>query len=313
MTLRKKTIPLSNQPGIIILVFMVSAFLLTGCLPAVRQIPAAHYLQSPCLPDPLPYTVHTPPEWDGVTPLPLAILLHDRHETGSVFEDSHVVSHLHGLMATGHIPAVLLAVPENSEGFWWNYYDGTHRYADCLAVDFIAELNRTYPLLNEPSARHIFGVGLGAMGAVETVAMHPGVFGSAGALNGRYFDAAGAADYVRGRPFSGFNAVFGPPESQKAMTARSIYDRITSAADVAHTRFVLGHTLRSGWEIADSNEFFLRHLATLGIPHDFVVFHGSSLKSEERAMVAICIAVQLGLNDLYGEIDGVPYQVLKYR
>lgn len=284
-----------------------------GCATLPSASPPAMTVTGERMPEPVPCRVYTPPGWDGATPLRLVILLHDRGENGSSFEKRGVIASLSARMSSGVIPPALLAVPETADGYWWNWHNRSRMVSDFLMMDLIPALAERYPLLPTSDALHLFGVGTGAMAAVELPARYPGVFFTVGALNGIYFDATGAADYARESINSRFESVFGPPTNPEAMTDHSVFDLIRSAGDVPITRFVLGSLSTGSWRILESNDLLRQHLFKLQIPHDVVDFFSTPRSKSLPAAMAVVIAVQLGQTEISGEIDGNPYQVFKSR
>lgn len=292
---------------------LIISVIATGCLTGTASVPPEMSVSGPNLPMPAPCRIYTPPDWDGITQLPLIILLHDHNENSLVFERHGVPSALFTMMDAGSIPPALLAVPESENGFWWNYYDRSRRYADFIARDLIPAVAKNYPVQRTSRSLHIFGIGTGAMGAVELAALYPGFFATVGALNGQYFDAGGAAQYVQENPWRNFEKVFGPMTNERAMNAHSVYHLIRKATDVPGTRFVLGNSAMGSWDLIESNELFRQHLFQQDIPHDVIEFFGSQRQDSIWAIIPVFISLQLGAGDTYGEINGNPYHVFKSR
>lgn len=287
---------------------------LSGCVSTPSELVAGGpVMVSEYVPEPVPYRVYTPPSWNGTDPLPLLIFLHDRNGHCTDLETAQIIPYLRTAFQSGEMPPCIIAAPESRRGFWWNYYDNTRRYADFLIADFIPRLRLKYPVTPGPGGLHILGVGTGAMGAVELAIQHPGHIGTVGALGGYFFDDLGAAVYVDKNIFSGMEKVLGPSTDPEAMRAHSVYHRIQSKADAAGTCFVLGSGAFSGWDVAESNELFRQHLALHNIPHDYVMFHGTSKWESRRNIMPVFIGLQLGDRRNRGQVNGMPYEVLKYR
>ena len=151
------------------------------------------------------------------------------------------------------------------------------------------------------------------MAAVEAAAIYPGIFGTVGALNGVYFDLAGAVAYAEQNPFADFDAIFGPSQNQRVMAAHAVYSLIESASDVPGTRFVVGCCALDSWDVNESNEVLRQHLFQLRIPHDSVEFFGTKESASSLSIIPVFVSLQLGAGDTYGEINGNPYHVFKSR
>jgi hypothetical protein len=286
---------------------------ISGCATGINTFIEEPGIQSKYVSENVQYKTYVPPDWNGSTPLSMVILLHDRKENFHVFEKSGVVDAFFNISAENRLPESVLIVPDNPGGFWWNYYDGSKKYADFIVRELIPAVQSTFPTRNETRHIHLFGTGTGAMGAVELAFVFPGIFGTVGALNGLYFDVMGAATYVEQNPFINLKRVFGPADNIRAMTIRSVFNNIQTRQDVPETRFVIGNSSFGSWELNQSNELFQEHLLQLDIPHDRVIFHGSDDKQTTRSMIPVFLGLQLGMGNTYGETGSVPYHVLKFR
>jgi len=291
-----------------------AVLMLSGCAGTSSDLTAGGpVMTSENLPEPVAYRVYTPPGWDGSEPLPLLIYLHDRGGHCTDLETSGIIPVLFSAFQAGTLPPCIVAAPESHGGYWWNYFDGSRRYGDFLMDEFIPALRSRYPVRPGPRGLHVLGVGTGAMGAVELAYLYPGRIGTVAALDGYYFDDLGASVYVDKHFFSGMEKILGPSDDPRAMAAHSVYYRITSAQSVAPTRFVLGCGAFSDWDVTETNELFRQHLALHSIPHDTVMFHGTSRREGRLAILPVFISQQLGDRRTRGEINGEPYEILKFR
>ncbi len=295
---------------VFICVFLIGA---TGCQTTSQFSANSTVIPTRNLPEAHQCFIYEPPDTLQYSQLPVVILLGNRTHRSNFFERSNTIAQLHEWMTQGLIPPALLVVPESRDGLWWNYFDQSHMYADYLVNDLIPELQKKYSVAANSRHHHVFGIGTGAMGAVEMSSLYTGSFGTVGALNGYYFDSAGAPNYIRQHPFQNSRQIFGPPENQLAMNARSIYKHIQKSSNVEGTRFFLGFCGSDGWDIIQSNTLFQEHLMHLGISHDIINFYGAMSRQTTIKMIPVFIALQLGLQEIYGEIDDVSWQVLRHR
>jgi enterochelin esterase-like enzyme len=297
------------SPHIVYVILLSTA----GCTSPSVHSPNSVFIQTNRLPDTTECRIYNPPKMHAETSFPVVILLTNRTDKIDFFERNNIITHLHEWMTEGLIPPALLVVPESQDGLWWNYFDQSLMYADFIVNDLLPELQKRYPVSSDSRNHHVFGIGTGAMGAVEMAVLHAGSFASVGALNGFYLDAHGAATYIRQHPFQKSRQVFGPPENTHAMAARSIYRYINSSSCVNGTRFVLGYCGSAGWDMIENNTLFQEHLLKLNISHDLVNVYGPMSQQTTVSIIPVFVALQLGLKDIHGEIETVSWQVLKYR
>ncbi|MCD4653566.1 hypothetical protein K8T06_06485 [bacterium] len=287
--------------------------LFSGCATPISIVTNGPALNTSLLPEPVPYRVYTPPNWNGHQPLPLIIFLHDRGDHCTDLETSNLIQHMYNLVQAGDMSPFILAAPENKDGFWLDYYDQTHFYAKFLVQDFIPKLQADYPLINGPAGLHLTGVGTGASGAVALAYAHPGMFGSVGSIDGCFFDDVATSTQIDKNIFYDLRKIFGPSTDKNAMMTHNVYHRINSRKSIGITRFVIGAGSFSSWDITETNELFRQHLSKYNIPYDYVIYHGTTKWVSRQNIVPAFIGLQLRNRRNYGEVNGMPYQVLKFQ
>jgi len=298
-------------PGFVLLLGFLC--LLSACATFTTSTSTGPVLQTKLLPKPVPYKIYTPPGWDGHKKLPMIIYLHDHKGNCTDLETSKIISYLFAMMNSGKMHQFFIVSPESSTGFWWNYYDKSHSYFDFIIQEFIPYLKQEYPVVDGPAGLHLTGVGTSAMAAVEFAWVYPGVFGTVGAIGGYYFDELQASNYVDKHYFSGMNKILGPSDCRECMMKHNFFHQINSRKSVESTRFVLGTGAFSNWDISESNELFRQHLSILHIPYDYVVYHGTNKSKSQRNIIPVFMGLQVGDRRNRGEVNGMPYEVLKFR
>ena len=233
---------------------------LAGCATTCNLTESGPTLATQLIPYDVPYRVYTPPGWNGATPLPLLVYLHDRRGHCTDLETGRVIEYIHQAIQSGDMSPMIIAAPENNHGYWWDFYDGTCQYLTFVGKEFIPHIKSQYPVRPGPDGLHVLGVGTGAMGAVALAYTYPDSFGSVGALGAYLFDDLGAAVYVDKNYFTEMDKVLGPSTDRKAMLNHSFYYRIQSRKNIGRTRFVLGAGAFSDWDTTESNELFRQHL-----------------------------------------------------
>lgn len=286
---------------------------MAGCATTGQLTKTGPSLATQLLSYDVPYRIYAPPGWDGTSPLPLIVYLHDRGGHCTDLETARVIEYVHQLNRSGEMPPAIIAAPENSDGYWWDFKDGTQKYTSFVATEFIEHIKSKYPVRPGPAGLHILGVGTGAMGAATLAYTYPNRFGTVGALGGYFFDDLGASVYVDKHFFSDLDKILGSSDDRQAMLNHSVYHRIQSRKNIGKTRFVMGAGAFSDWNTTESNELFRQHLMFLNIPHDYIVYHGTAKWESRRNILPVFIGLQLGDRRNRGEVNGMPYDVMKYR
>ena len=304
----KSTIPYTSLLCLICLVILGP-----GCATVPKGlVEGGPVMNSPHIPEPVPYRIYTPPGWDNQKPLPLVIYLHQEDGHCTDLETGGVVQYLFGLISSKQIRPFILAAPE-SRGYWYDYHDGTRKYASFIMDDFIPQLRQEHAIIPGAMGVHILGAGLGGQAAVELSIHYPDKFRTAGAIGSYMFDEVSVSRYVETQLFKGLDKILGPSDDFNAMAAHNVMTGIQSREDIGKVRYVLGMGAFAEWDIAETNELFRQHLQRLYIPHDWVHFHGSTKWASRRNIVPIFISLQLGFRKNQGNVNGMPYQVLKFR
>ena len=296
------------------LLCLISLVLLAvGCATVPKGlVEGGPVMDSKHIPEPVPYRIYTPPGWDEKKPLPLVVYLHQEDGHCTDLETGGVVQYLFGLINAKLVRPFILVAPE-SRGYWYDYHDGTRKYASFLLDDFIPQLRQEYAIVPGAKGVHILGAGLGGHAAIKLSIHHPDQFRTVGSIGAYMFDETSVSRYVETQIFKGLDKVFGPSKNYKAMAAHNVLNRIQSREDIGRIRYILGIGAFADWDIAETNELFRQHLQKLYIPHDWVHFHGTSEWASRRNIIPIFISLQLGHRKNQGDVNGMPYQVLKFR
>ncbi|MCB9681809.1 MAG: esterase family protein [Alphaproteobacteria bacterium] len=251
----------------------------------------------------LRYAVYEPPGWDHTTPLPLVVFLHGGGDDETVWERKGMVTdRLDAWIDEGLLPPFVAVIPDGDMGFWANWYDGSHRYADWVMDEVIPDVRARLPLLPAPEGQHLMGISMGGAGTLYLGLDHLDQFASLNVLSAPIFDADQMLAFLGGNmmpAFAPFDRIFGPADPER-VRAHSAFDRLTSAADLHGTRLFLAAGTTDMPGILKSTRAFHDHLTAEGVPHDFVVFHGAHVYRDWSRIfpVALCGALRGGACDL---------------
>ncbi|RMG95239.1 MAG: hypothetical protein D6705_14020 [Deltaproteobacteria bacterium] len=244
---------------------------------------------------PLPVSIYRPPAWDGRTPLPLVVFLHGGGDDARIFErHGEVVARLDAAIAAGHVPPVIVAVPEGELGFWRNWADGSHRYEDWVVDEAIPFVRREVPVLDAPAGQHVLGVSMGGAGALYLGLDHPEAFGTISVLSAPIFDVDRTMDFLAGKYFRGIptERIFGTPDRAE-VEAHNAYARLSSPEALEGRSLLVGAGTRDRRGIAASTAAFHAHLERHGVPHHYLVYRGGHRYRDWAKVFPFVLCVQL--------------------
>jgi enterochelin esterase-like enzyme len=84
-------------------------------------------------------------------------------------------------LAAGDIPPTIFVFPEGLQGYWINHANGGPRWADYVAEDVVAHVDRIWATDARPERRAVGGLSMGGHGALHLALNHPDIFRIAGA------------------------------------------------------------------------------------------------------------------------------------
>lgn len=239
--------------------------------------------------------IYTPPGWDGTTPLPLVVFLHGGGGSETAWDD-HPISHrtLDRWIAEGRLPPFVMVTPNGERGFWRNWYDGSHNYADWVLDEVIPEMYARYPLVApEAGGMHLMGISMGGAGSTYLMLDHLDRFASAAVFSAPLFTAEQANGFLErgGLPFmEAFGQVFGPPDIDR-VTRDNVYTRINDAQDLQGTRLLIGAGTVDMFGVLKSTRALHETFAERGVPHDYLVYKGGHRWQDWSKVypVALCL------------------------
>jgi enterochelin esterase-like enzyme len=137
---------------------------------------------SPSLQRLMPYYVYLPPGYEtGVGRYPVLYLLHGYY--GSFIEWAEVGIHQAAdeLILSGEIQPMIIVMPEGEQSYYVNQGEDGPRWADYIARDVVAEIDRNFRTIPAAEARAIGGLSMGGTGALHVAFTHPDQFAIVGA------------------------------------------------------------------------------------------------------------------------------------
>lgn len=278
-------------------VLVVASLGLSGCMKDHPRVTYAE-VESQAEGRAMPYAVYTPPGWDGSTALPLVVFLHGGGDNEKVLERHSVVTrHLDTWITEGRLAPFIMVAPNGERGFWRNWADGSHRYADYVMDDLIPEMYQRFPLIPEADGGlHMMGISMGGAGTLFLGLDHLERLASFTVWSAPIFTGEEMAEFVEGRIASNFlpvQRVFGELTPER-LEADSPYARVRSAEDLQGTPMLFGAGKSDILGIPKAARRFQAHLEARGVPHRYVEYKGGHRWPDWAKVfpVALCLHLQ---------------------
>ncbi len=180
------------------------------------------------------YSIFLPPSFskDSSRTFPVVYFLHglNNDETSWTVERyGHVQSTLEQMMLSGKIPEFIMVHPRGDSSFYCNYLDGTRRYEDLIAQEFIAFMETNYRAARGRENRAIAGTSMGGYGALKIAMKYPDRYSAVVGQSPILFPGANplaVSEEVKASRFYSFfvnmmTPIFGDPIRQDAWDANN--------------------------------------------------------------------------------------------
>lgn len=178
----------------------------------------------------MPYEIVLPAGYAaGQQRYPVLYLLH-----GWQGDETNWIKLTHLVEEASHYPLIVVTPRAGNS---WYVNSATHpsdRYADYIAEDLVAEVDRHYRTIAAPHQRAIAGLSMGGYGALVLTLRHPGLFGFAASISGAFAGSSGVENVLpQLKPST--DEAYGPASS--ATRRENNLDALISAADPASTPY----------------------------------------------------------------------------
>jgi S-formylglutathione hydrolase FrmB len=251
---------------------------LAACGPTSQRL-AYRTLDSRALGKPMDFAVLAAPlsTTPDTGPLPVVYLLHGLGDDHRSLDRFGLSDRLHAAMIEGRVPRAHIVAPNGERGFYINWHDGTHDYEDYLVAEVLPAAERELGLEVDRNDRHIIGVSMGGLGALQVGLRHPDLFASMASLSGLIPDVDEAADLVRTSPANrrvDLRRVFGDCSDRAFVDAHNPYQIVRRRGAALGQRVFLAVGDRERAEFQRTAASFHELLAAIGAPHEYVVYEG---------------------------------------
>jgi S-formylglutathione hydrolase FrmB len=222
-------------------------------------------------------TLSPPPPHAGRRDLPVVLVLHGLGDDHLALDDFGIAARLHAAMATGALPPFCAIAPFGERGFWIDWHDGSHPYESFVLGELLPAAERGLGVDPTRDRRHVIGVSMGGIGALQIGLRHPELFASAASLSGAILDEAQAVAFARdpvvGR-FAPLARVFGDGSDSAFLEAHNPFAMTRRrGADLGQRLFLAAGDREKPFFRANTAAFH-EHLTRLGAPHEFEVHRG---------------------------------------
>jgi S-formylglutathione hydrolase FrmB len=173
---------------------------------------------------------------------------------------------------------VNIVMPSGERGFYVDWYDGSHPYESHIVEEVVpsaeGRLGLT-PLRREH--RHLGGVSMGGIGALQLGLRHPELFASIASLSGPVMNERQAVEHLQksfSRWFVDFNRVFGDGTDKQFMESHNPWAVVRSRApDIGQRLFIAAGAAEKPF-FRETTRAFHEFLRSKGVDHEFELFDG---------------------------------------
>jgi enterochelin esterase-like enzyme len=139
-----------------------------------------HDLVAQNLPEPVPYALIAPPDYERSARLPLCLMLMGGGGSRQNLVDSKPL--FDAWWSEGAIPPMVIATPSPGMSYYLEDPLGGIRWDSFLANEFVPHLRDTCNVDPDRRSTAITGISVGGYGALKTAFAHPGQFGIVAAM-----------------------------------------------------------------------------------------------------------------------------------
>ena len=222
------------------------------------------------------YGVYTPPGWTPDESLPLVLFLHGGGGNHTSFEKFKANEYFDSQITAGKIPRVILLSPNGKNGFWENWYDGTHNYRDWVLKDVMPKVQNDYNTLACPEHCHLAGISMGGFGVLRFAFFAKERFSSVSAISAPILNEEEnkqAKKSILIRLLFPLGKIFGPDFSENYANQKIEKVWINDKElQKIRLQLLVGDNDRE--QIIKANDRFHSLLAKNNIPHDYVIYEG---------------------------------------
>jgi S-formylglutathione hydrolase FrmB len=247
----------------------------TGCGPVSSRL-ETRVVQSGKLDKSLAFSVLRAPPSSDVDPrtLPVVLFLHGMGSNNLAFDKYGVSDSIYQAMASGEIPRAHLVFPNGERGFYLNWYDGSHPYEDYILQEVMPEAEALLGV-SPVVQRHIAGVSMGGIGALQMGLRHPERFTSIACISGVVMTREMANDMMDSvliRLLVPVERIWGDGTDDAFSDSINPYRLVETESSLP--RIFLAFGKEESEKIRHTTSLFHAHLEKRSVPHEMVIYNG---------------------------------------
>jgi len=239
---------------------------------------AEHEIESPLMGRAMKFsTLSPPPGVEGEAGL--VLLFHGMGNDHRALDKYGLSRILAEGMAEGRIPPNHFVTPNGERGFYVNWRDESRPYEDHIVEEVLPAAERILGLEPDRGRRHLLGVSMGGLGAVQVGLRHPDLFFAITALSAPVMNEKQAVDHVRNSSFArwfvDFERIFGELEDDEFMRTHNPFAILKSRPiEDVNQRIFLATGDREREFFLETSRAFHRFLDERGIEHHWEEYPG---------------------------------------
>lgn len=225
------------------------------------------------------FSVLRAPAAAGVDPkaLPVVVLLHGMGDDHTSLDRFGLSERLRAAMADGRAPLAHFVMPDGERGFWLDWHDGSRPWERYVLEEVLPAGEALLGVAGSRDRRHLMGVSMGGIGALQTGLRHPERFASITSLSGLILDPEGARDFLHTafvRHFVDLTRVFGDGTDEAYLDAWNPWRTSARRAPDLGQRIFLAAGSAEDEKFRRTTAAFHEHLERLGVEHHFEIYDG---------------------------------------
>jgi S-formylglutathione hydrolase FrmB len=257
-------------------------------------------------------TLSPPPPHSGRSDLPVVLVLHGLGDDHLALDDFGIAARLHVAMESSALPPFHAIAPDGERGFWIDWHDGSRPYERFLLEELLPAAERGLGLDAVPrDRRHVVGVSMGGIGALQVGLRHPELFASAASLSGAILDEAQAREFTRDpfvRRLAPLERIFGDAGDTAFLEAHNPFAVVRKRGAPLGQRLFIAAGEREKPFFRGTTAAFHAYLDRVGANHAFELYKGGHGWRYWAPVLekAIGFALESDGSDLSDRSDAVP-------
>lgn len=208
---------------------------------------------------------------------PVAVLLHGIGDTPCALDRFGGAAALRSAIFAGRVPRCHLVAPSGERGFWLDWHDGTNRWESHVLQEVIPAAEELLGGERPPGRRHLLGVSMGGIGAVQIGLRHPDLFATASSFSGPILDEFQAVEHLEksiNRWALPLSRIFGDGKDREFIEAHNPFAIAKRRAPRLGIRLSLAAGKKEKPFFRETTIAFHRLLEERGVAHRFELFEG---------------------------------------